>query len=140
MAIRRIQGPAGGPGKTGKSKKSEGVTGGRFASLLSSASPVADVAPMAGVAETGPVDAVDENAGRAQRQSAKELLDSLEAFEKEIEANGPQMSRERLRETRDQALLTLSHAPKGGEERELLHRTAVLATVELAKNDRGDYR
>lgn len=82
---------------------------------------------------------------REQLDKADELLDSLEALghdlvQSAIGSGNLDVARERLRETRDHALRTLSSVPEKGEERELLHRTAVLATVELAKTDRGDYK
>ncbi|MEO5348301.1 MAG: hypothetical protein H7836_01435 [Magnetococcus sp. YQC-3] len=82
---------------------------------------------------------------REQLDKTDELLDSLAALghdlvQSAIGSGNLDMARERLRETRDHALRTLSCVPEKGEERELLHRTAVLATVELAKTDRGDYK
>ncbi|MBF0400021.1 MAG: hypothetical protein HQL80_09205 [Magnetococcales bacterium] len=82
---------------------------------------------------------------REQLDKADELLDSLVALgndlvQSAIGSGNLEMARERLRETRDHALRTLSSVPEKGEERDLLHRTAVLATVELAKTDRGDYK
>ena len=81
---------------------------------------------------------------RAQLEQTDELLDSLEALGRDLGENdlteSPEIVRERLLKTRDQALRTLSDVPERGKERELLHRTAVLATVELAKTDRGDYK
>ena len=82
---------------------------------------------------------------REQLKKADELLDSLAALghdlvQSAIGSGNLDAARERLRETRDHALRTLSSVPEKGEERELLHRTAVLATVELAKTDRGDYK
>ncbi|MBF0159977.1 MAG: hypothetical protein HQL58_10695 [Magnetococcales bacterium] len=77
-----------------------------------------------------------------QLRSAGDLLDSLEALESGLNQSSGEdnlEARERLRESRDQALRTLSDSPSRGAERDLLHRTAVLATVELAKSDRGDY-
>ncbi|MBF0125566.1 MAG: hypothetical protein HQL60_09530 [Magnetococcales bacterium] len=77
-----------------------------------------------------------------QLRSAGDLLDSLEALESGLiqpSEEGSSGVRERLRESRDQALRTLSDSPNRGAERDLLHRTAVLATVELAKSERGDY-
>lgn len=82
---------------------------------------------------------------REQLDKADALLDSLAALghdlvQSAIGAGSLEAARERLRETRDHALRTLSSVPEKGEERDLLHRTAVLATVELAKTDRGDYK
>ena len=82
---------------------------------------------------------------REQLEKADELLDSLAALghdlvQSAIGSGNLDAARERLRETRDHALRTLSSVAEKGEERELLHRTAVLATVELAKTDRGDYK
>ncbi|MBF0183345.1 MAG: hypothetical protein HQM06_03005 [Magnetococcales bacterium] len=82
---------------------------------------------------------------REHLEQTGELLDSLEALghdlvQSAIGSGNLDVARERLRETRDNALRTLSHVTEKGEERELLHRTAVLATVELAKTDRGDYK
>jgi hypothetical protein len=77
-----------------------------------------------------------------QLRYAGDLLDSLEALERDMNqqsAAGGEAARERLRESRDHALRTLSDSPNRGVERDLLHRTTVLATVELAKSDRGDY-
>lgn len=77
----------------------------------------------------------------AQLDDADALLETLEALGRSLEQGGDDaVTVARLQESRDQALSTLSNTPRGGEERELLLRTAVLATVELAKNDRGDYR
>jgi hypothetical protein len=85
---------------------------------------------------------------REQLFHAEALLNSLEALEQDLghtmaagsSAPGAiSEARERLRETRDHALRQLSDSTRRSAERELLHRTAVLATVELAKSDRGDY-
>lgn len=80
-----------------------------------------------------------------QLEKTGELLNTLAALGKDltqslVESGSADVVRERLREARDNALRTLSDAPDKGEERELLHRTTVLATVELAKTDRGDYK
>ena len=82
---------------------------------------------------------------REQLEKTDKLIDSLAALGRDltqsvIASGSAEMVRERLREARDHALRTLSSAQERGEERELLHRTAVLATVELAKTDRGDYK
>ncbi|MBF0262815.1 MAG: hypothetical protein HQL97_13385 [Magnetococcales bacterium] len=81
---------------------------------------------------------------RDQLDQMGELLDTLDALGHELLNDEVSVesdeTRQRLKETRDQALYSLSTAPESGSERELLHRTAVLATVELAKSDRGDYK
>ncbi|MEO5376847.1 MAG: hypothetical protein H7832_03555 [Magnetococcus sp. DMHC-6] len=92
--------------------------------------------------------AVDMNPSQHQKRErilqTGELLDSLTELEQEMAKTALKekdlaQHRRRLRESRDQALRTLSELPKIGDEHDLLHRTAVLATVELAKTDRGDY-
>lgn len=82
---------------------------------------------------------------REQLEKTDDLLDTLAALgrdltESVVESGSADMVRERLREARDHALHALSNVPEKGEERELLHRTTVLATVELAKTERGDYK
>ena len=82
---------------------------------------------------------------REQLEKTDELLGTLAALGRDLTqsivgSGTAEEIQERLREARDHALRTLSDVPEKGEERELLHRTAVLATVELAKTDRGDYK
>ncbi|MBF0341395.1 MAG: hypothetical protein HQL95_10605 [Magnetococcales bacterium] len=123
----------------------QGVDGANFSRSLAAA---------AGIQETIPLLAtlsVSSNSERAptpyqrreQLEQMGELLDTLEALGRDLLSESlsePDETRKRLKETRDQALHSLSNAPESGSERELLHRTAVLATVELAKTDRGDYK
>lgn len=141
MSIRRVDRGVG-LGGTGASRAPHQVGGEAFARLLDSAGQVQGSQP---AAVLGAVAAVGEQPnprqGKRQLDRARELLDSLEALEQgmvtpcDVEA-----VQSRLRESRDQALHALSDAPRTGDERELLHRTAVLATVELAKSSRGDYQ
>ena len=82
---------------------------------------------------------------REQMERTEILLETLTALGRDLTQSvigegSLENMRSRLREARDHALRTLSGFPERGEERELLHRTAVLATVELAKTDRGDYK
>ncbi|NGZ28964.1 MAG: hypothetical protein G8345_19005 [Magnetococcales bacterium] len=122
---------------TGKSRRVQDAGGENFASYMSHISGV-DSLDAVDVVDNVP-SATDEPSKRHRREQleqTKELLDSLEALEQDL--TGVE-SRQRLRESRDQALRTLSESPRQGEERDLLQRTALLATVELAKSERGDY-
>ncbi|MEO5340140.1 MAG: hypothetical protein H7837_06435 [Magnetococcus sp. MYC-9] len=153
MTIRRVDKSdktAARAGLTGKNPAVGSVGGEIFARQLAEVSG-AKGADAVAVVQTVQFDpgAGNAEAGRHQRREqldkADELLDSLEALghdlvQSAIGAGSLDVARERLRETRDHALRTLSHVPEKGEERDLLHRTAVLATVELAKTDRGDYK
>ncbi|MBF0309750.1 MAG: hypothetical protein HQL56_09500 [Magnetococcales bacterium] len=134
------------PGVGGKRRTGEISGGENFARFLDSLSGTRE---SDAVFEVGQLDEVEGVGGepshserRQQLQQTDEMLGSLESLEQDLQSGGraETPSRERLQETRDQALHTLSGSPKKGEERDLLHRTAVLATVELAKTDRGDYK
>ncbi|MBF0627893.1 MAG: hypothetical protein HQL91_06705 [Magnetococcales bacterium] len=124
---------------------SQGVEGAIFSKSLAAAANIHEALPL--IATLG----VSSNAERTptpyqrreQLEQMGELLDTLESLGRELLAESlsePDVTRQKLKETRDQALHSLSTAPENGSERELLHRTAVLATVELAKTDRGDYK
>ncbi|MBF0152531.1 MAG: hypothetical protein HQL64_02185 [Magnetococcales bacterium] len=137
-----------------QSRTSEGTPGEKFTRVMDA------LAPMEGPHAVNPADEVlpaDSDSSSRQRrqqlQQTDELLDSLQELEQGLQGKDPQQeekggqeedlteqARLRLRETRDQALRSLTETPAKGEERDLLHRTAVLATVELAKTDRGDYK
>ncbi|MBF0175549.1 MAG: hypothetical protein HQL63_01685 [Magnetococcales bacterium] len=134
-----------------QSRTSEGVPGEKFTRVMDA------LAPMDGphvVTATDEVTATDTDPSPHQRRQqlrhAGELLDSLQDLEQNLQEgdaqqddtgkNVPDQAHLRLRESRDQALQSLTEAPNKGAERDLLHRTAVLATVELAKTDRGDYK
>lgn len=152
MSIRRLDkaGRAVTQSISGKKSQVGKVAGGEdFARKLAELSGVAEaeeVAPVAGVGEIAPVSRdANTHQRRQQLQQAGELLDSLEALERDMSQDRTTLAdsgqaRKRLLETRDQALRTLSDGPEKGDERDLLHRTAVLATVELAKSERGDYK
>ncbi|MBF0424739.1 MAG: hypothetical protein HQL66_02840 [Magnetococcales bacterium] len=152
MTIRRVDHSGKSLANTSVKKPSrtgESAPGEKFTRVMDA------LAPMDGtfaVTATDEVQAADGDASsrqkRQQLQQTGELLDSLQELEqdlqgKELPPEGDEtaeQTRLRLRETRDQALRSLTETPSKGEERDLLHRTAVLATVELAKTDRGDYK
>lgn len=141
MTIRRID-KGGGITGTASARSSGKVNGDRFAAMLESATPVPSKQPMNALGPVGPIHE-EPTPGQRKRQlaRARDLLDTLEALEQNLSTpQDPELVRSRLQESRDNALHTLSDSPKSGEERELLHRTAVIATVELAKSDRGDYK
>ncbi len=135
---------------TTKAKHSaKAVDGADFSQSLAAASGIQETIPILSALAVGSVGSVVSERQptpyqrREQVAQADELLDSLEALGRDLSAetlSEPDETRKRLRETRDQALHSLSTAPESGSERDLLHRTAVLATVELAKTDRGDYK
>lgn len=139
MSIRRVEGGYSGVKRSGPVRDKGSAD---FASYLDS------VAAVQGAAPSAPVDAVGatgEEGSRGQRQEhleqAGQLLDSLEGLHQELsQGHDPVQLRDRLRQTRDAVLVSLNNDPQSPDERELLHRTAVLATVELAKTDRGDYQ
>jgi hypothetical protein len=152
MSIRRV-GKAGkttlSPVSTGKSAASKVAAGENFAQQL------AEVAGPGGpeaVEEVSAVKVVNRVTSGSQHQRQEqmeqtgELLESLEALGEELDPSNlikdgnDDLARQKLKETRDQALRTLSDIPANSEERDLLHRTALLATVELAKSERGDYK
>ncbi|MBF0190040.1 MAG: hypothetical protein HQL99_02700 [Magnetococcales bacterium] len=122
-----------------------GVPGANFSKSLAAAAGIQEAIPLLATlgvssgAERGPT----THQRRDQLDQMGELLDTLEALGRELLSDTlpeSEETRQRLKETRDQALYSLSNAPETGTEREMLHRTAVLATVELAKTDRGDYK
>ncbi|MBF0379477.1 MAG: hypothetical protein HQL69_00565 [Magnetococcales bacterium] len=153
MTIRRI-------GKTGKTNIKPVSTGKNAATKVGVGENFAD--QLAHVAGTNGVESVEritptkaindvtsqgsKNERREQLEQTGELLESLEELGKNLDPSilikdgNDDLARQRLKETRDQALRTLSDTPAHSEERDLLHRTALLATVELAKSERGDYK
>lgn len=141
MTIRRVDSGPAGPGGIKRSGGTHQKGGAEFSSFLDS------VAAVQGAAPTVPVDgvgAVGEEGSRGQRQEhleqAGQLLDSLEGVSRQLgEGKDPTTLRDQLRHSRDSVLTSINNDPATPEERELLHRTAVLASVELAKSDRGDY-
>ncbi|ABK43423.1 hypothetical protein Mmc1_0904 [Magnetococcus marinus MC-1] len=146
MSIRRVDKPGASVSTTATRRTGQrgAVSGAKFTEALDSA----QVAAVNGIDEVNAAEAVEQveqisdQTKHRQLKQADEVLDSLCALEKELHnsaAQGDDGVMERLRETRDEALRNLTEETRGGEERELLHRTAVLATVELAKKDRGDY-
>ncbi|MBF0423445.1 MAG: hypothetical protein HQL73_10680 [Magnetococcales bacterium] len=154
MSIRRVgkgSTPAAGPVSSARSRSVDSVTGEIFARHL------ADIAAVQGSDLVDAVTATEQMGAVADREPTShqrreqllqtgELLDSLAALGRDIGTVGPNSSletlqlRSHLQKTRDMALRTLSDSPATGLERDLLHRTTVLATVELAKSDRGDYK
>ncbi|MEO5332886.1 MAG: hypothetical protein H7839_12755 [Magnetococcus sp. YQC-5] len=122
------------------------VEGANFSKSLAAAAGIQEAIPILASLTAGSVTSERQATPyqrREQLEQADELLGSLEALGRDLIADDlvePEETRKRLRQTRDQALRSLSNAPESGSERELLHRTAVLATVELAKTDRGDYK
>ncbi|MEO5346102.1 MAG: hypothetical protein H7834_06960 [Magnetococcus sp. YQC-9] len=125
---------------------SPGIEGVNFSRSLAAATGVQEAVP---IHATRSVSANGERGPtpyqrREQLEQMGELLDTLEELGRDLVNDEPPLpsdeTRQKLKETRDQALYSLSTAPESGSERELLHRTAVLATVELAKTDRGDYK
>ena len=94
-----------------------------------------------GISDKGP----SNHQRKEQMEQTGELLETLEVLGKDLDPalineGNEDLARQRLKETRDQALRSLSDTPAHSEERDLLHRTALLATVELAKSERGDYK
>lgn len=158
MTIRRVgkRGkPVVQPVGVGKNRAAGSVSEEIFARQLAAQQRV-DVAGIQGAEEVVPVQHVPFDPGaaspegsryrrREQMEKTDALLEILAALGRDLTQSvvgegSVEMVRERLREARDTALRTLSGAPERGEACELLHRTAVLATVELAKTDRGDYK
>ncbi|MBF0439489.1 MAG: hypothetical protein HQL93_10260 [Magnetococcales bacterium] len=132
---------------TAKAKSSAlDVEGVNFSKSLAAASGIQEAIPLLATLSATAVNSERSPTPYQRREQAEqvgELLDSLEALGRDLISESlaePEETRKRLRETRDQALYSLAKAPESGSERELLHRTAVLATVELAKTDRGDYK
>ncbi|MEO5366524.1 MAG: hypothetical protein H7831_09255 [Magnetococcus sp. WYHC-3] len=149
MTIRRIDKGHPLAGGAAARRTAPAAGGGEnFAHMLDSVAGVGASEEVSAPPTVESVGAVGDEPGRRERRVQRartgELLDTLEDLERDLV--GPlaretdEGVRQRLRETRDNALRTLSETPRKGEERELLHRTAVLATVELAKSDRGDYK
>lgn len=147
MSIRRV-GKADSPVSSAKSRSVDGVSGEIFARHLADIAAVQEPETVDAIAAAELVTAVGDreptpHQRREQLLQTGELLDSLAALGRDIAAIGKNSSmelRSQLQKTRDLALRTLSDSPSSGLERDLLHRTTVLATVELAKSDRGDYK
>ncbi len=152
MSIRRVdkagkaitQSISGKKGQVGKTAGGE-----EFAQRLAELAGNLEMEEVSQVRETQRVTGVSREPSshhrRQQLQQTGEILDSLEALGRDLERGSgpggdPGGARQQLQESRDQALRALSDLPGKGEERDLLHRTAVLATVELAKSERGDYK
>ncbi|MBF0625449.1 MAG: hypothetical protein HQL82_11665 [Magnetococcales bacterium] len=150
MTIRRLDqaGKTYAPvGKAKAGKAGDGAGGEIFTRVMDSLAGVGETAAAQALNGVGGVG--DEPSPRQRREQLERtgrLLDTLESLEQDLvrpdEAGDglSEASLDQLRETRDQALRTLSDTPNRGAEHDLLHRTAVLATVELAKTDRGDYK
>ncbi|MBF0359200.1 MAG: hypothetical protein HQL70_11390 [Magnetococcales bacterium] len=152
MSIRRV-GKAGkttlNPVSTRKKAAGKVAVGEVFAQQLAE---VAGSNGPEGVEEVSAAKVVNRVSSSSQHQRKEqieqtgEILDSLEALGQELDPSNlikdgnEDLARQKLKETRDQALRTLSDIPTNSEERDLLHRTALLATVELAKSERGDYK
>jgi hypothetical protein len=153
MTIRRIN-KAGKtnlrPVSTGNNATAKVGAGEDFAQQLAHVAGANGVETVEGVA---PIKTVNDatshgskNERREQMEQTGELLETLEVLGENLDPSilikdgNDDLARQRLKETRDQALRTLSGTPAHSEERELLHRTALLATVELAKSERGDYK
>ncbi|MBF0295621.1 MAG: hypothetical protein HQL96_10580 [Magnetococcales bacterium] len=150
MTVRRLE-------KSGKTlarsaaaqakHSAQSLDGANFSKSLAALTGIQETIPLLATLSAGAVSTAERAPTpyqrRQQTEQATDLLDSLEALGRDLindELVEPDETRKRLRETRDQALHSLSTAPENGHERDLLHRTAVLATVELAKTDRGDYK
>ena len=143
------------PGMVGNNRSPASLSEEIFARQLAAQQRV-DVAGTSDTEEVAPIQGVPfdpgastQDAGRYYRREQMErteiLLETLSALGRDIAQSvageeSAETMRGKLREARDHALRTLSGFPERGEERELLHRTTVLATVELAKTDRGDYK
>lgn len=154
MSIRRVgkaNRSAIGTVAPGKSRHVEGMPGEDFARRLAEVSGSASSGAVEKTTEAAAVAAVGEReASHHQRDEqlsqTGEILDTLEALGRDLGTSlgsmggAKELTQKKLRETRDLALRTLSDTPARGEERDLLYRTAVLATVELAKSERGDYK
>ena len=139
------------PVSTGKTRVAEAGSGEDFADHLAQVAGVHAPEVVEQVVATRAVKGVsgqgtNNHQRREQLEQTGELLDTLEALGKDLdpsiiaEGGNEELARQRLKDTRDQALRSLSDIPIHSEERELLHRTALLATVELAKSERGDYQ
>ncbi|MEG3639731.1 hypothetical protein [Magnetococcus sp. PR-3] len=146
MSIRRVDKPGTSLPTTGTRRTAQrgAVSGEKFTEALDSAqsSTVDAVDEVASTDAVERVDQVSDQTKRRQLKQADEVLETLSALEEDLQGSASKSDEEvmdRLRETRDEALRNLTEETRGGEERELLHRTAVMATVELAKKDRGDY-
>ncbi|HIJ85154.1 MAG: hypothetical protein HW380_437 [Magnetococcales bacterium] len=154
MSIRRVgkaSTPASGPVSSVRNRSVDGVAGEIFARHLADVAGTQEMEAPEAVAAAGQVAPVGDreptsHQRREQLLQTGELLDSLAALGRDMEASAKSNTteniqlRSHLRKTRDMALRTLSDSPTVGLERDLLHRTAVLATVELAKSERGDYK
>ncbi|MBF0110236.1 MAG: hypothetical protein HQL76_13785 [Magnetococcales bacterium] len=155
MSIRRVgktDSPASGSISSAKSRGIDGIKGEIFARHLADVAGAQETEAVETVTAIGPVAATGDreptsHQRREQLLQTGELLDSLAALGRDLEGTGGRNDslanmqlRTHLRKTRDNALRTLSATPTSGLERDLLHRTTVLATVELAKSDRGDYK
>ncbi|MBF0270814.1 MAG: hypothetical protein HQL98_01895 [Magnetococcales bacterium] len=148
MTVRRLEKSdksAAGASVAKAKASTQGVAGANFSRSLAAAAGIQEAIPLLATlavssgAERGP----SAHQRRDQLDQMGELLDTLEVLGRELLSGTlpeSEETRQRLKETRDQALYSLSNAPETGSEREMLHRTAVLATVELAKTDRGDYK
>jgi hypothetical protein len=142
MSIRRVEKTGISSAPAGKIRRTGSASEATFSQHLEALAALRNVHALDGIQQ---IDALDPDEApfhqrREQLERTGELLDSLEALEKELVSGGRGgASHQRLRTSRDEALRTLSNSPPQGAERDLLHRTAVLATVELAKTDRGDY-
>ena len=158
MSIRRVDKrnkPVIKPVVAGKNRPVSSASEEIFAQQLA-AQQRGDVTSVSGTEGVVPVKSVSFDPGtstpeyanyqrREQIERTDILLETLSALGRDLTQSvvgegSAEVVRERLREARDHALRTLSGVSEKGEERELLHRTAVLATVELAKTDRGDYK
>ncbi|MGN7613550.1 hypothetical protein ACQZV8_15865 [Magnetococcales bacterium HHB-1] len=144
MPIRRLDKSSGSAStaKTGKGRQTSGPGGEKFAHYLDNVAAPQASNPLTALTGTAPIGGSEASLHqkREQLEQTDDLLGSLEDLGDNLkQGHESGENREQLRETRDQALRTLSSTPNKGEERDLLHRTAVLATVELAKSDRGDY-
>ncbi|MBF0283174.1 MAG: hypothetical protein HQL51_01815 [Magnetococcales bacterium] len=142
MTIRRVDRPGIARVGAAKSRSAGAVGGAQFSSMLETLASLQETDAASGVEGVRPIgDEPSRQQRREQLEQAGELLDTLEALEEDLRhGQGSEEAMARLRETRDHVLQSLSASTDSGEERELLRRTAVLATVELAKSDRGDYR
>ncbi len=154
MSIRRVgkaDKTALRPVSTGKGKAAKVEGGENFAQQLAQVAGAQVTEAVEGVVGANAVTGVASHGAtshqrREQMAQTGQLLDSLEALghdldpENMLKDGNEDLTRQRLKETRDQALRTLSDTPAHSEERDLLHRTALLATVELAKSERGDYK
>lgn len=139
------------PVSTGNSRVGKAQSGEEFAQQLAQVTGAHSPESVERVSVARAVGSLSDQTGSSSQQrheqldQTEDLLDTLEALGQgldhalQVNNTNEDLTRQRLKETRDHALRTLSGTSTHSRERDLLHRTALLATVELAKSERGDY-